>query len=332
MENLRIETIEMHTGGEPLRIVKSGLPMVPGETVFDKMRYLKENLDSLRKLIIFEPRGHYDMFGVYLVDVEGADIGCIFIHNEGYSTMCGHAVVALGRYVIDHGIVREPVSPETRIVMQCPCGPVEAFVQYEHGKTGNVRFISVPSFLFQKDVEVDVPGYGIVTVDISYGGAFYAFLPAERLGFDLSTTPTDQLRNAAGTVTEALKGVLKLTHPENSDLAFLYGTMLTDGKDEYSDASHLCVFADKEVDRSPCGSGSTARIALQFHRGLIKLGQKRTFRGPAGSKFVARVVKQVNVGSHDAVIVEVSGKGHYMGSSVFTLEADDEIGKGYLLK
>ncbi|XP_045175723.2 trans-L-3-hydroxyproline dehydratase-like [Mercenaria mercenaria] len=336
MENLRIETIEMHTGGEPLRIVKSGLPAIKGKTILDKRRYLKDNIDNLRKLLIFEPRGHYDMYGVYLVepDVIGADIGCIFIHNEGYSTMCGHAVLALGRYVVDHGIVREPVSPETRIVMQCPCGPVEAFVQYEHGKTGNVRFNSVPSFLFQKDLEVDIPDYGHMTLDISYGGAFYALVPAERLGLDLSTSSTAQLTSAAGIVTETLKNILKLTHPKNADLAFLYGTILTDGKDEYSDAetANMCVFADKEVDRSPCGSGVTARIAQQFHRELIKLDQKRTFRGPAGSKFVAKAVKQVKFGPHDAVIVEVSGKGHYMGTSVFTLEADDEIGKGFLLK
>ena len=152
MEDLRIETIEMHTGGEPLRIVTSGVQNIQGKTLLDKRRYIKDNLDFVRKLIIFEPRGHYDMYGVYLVkpDSDGADVGCIFIHNEGYSTMCGHAVISLGRYVIDHGIIQKPVSPETRVVMQCPCGPVEAFVQYENGKTGNVRFNSVPAYLFEK--------------------------------------------------------------------------------------------------------------------------------------------------------------------------------------
>lgn len=336
MDNIRIETVEMHTGGEPLRVVKSGLPDVHGTTILDKRRYLKDKLDYLRKLLIFEPRGHYDMYGVYLVepDVTGADVGCIFIHNEGYSTMCGHAVIALGRYLIDHGIVKKPVSPETRVVLQCPCGPVEAFVQYKNGVTGNVRFKSVPAFVFQTDIKVDVPGYGNVTLDVSYGGAFYALVPAERLGLDLSSTPVDQLVKAASTVTETLKKTLQLSHPDSVDLAFLYGTILTDGQDEYSEkeTSNICVFADKEVDRSPTGSGVTARIAQQFHRGLIKLNQTRQFKGPAGSKFTGKAVSEVKFGSYDAVIVEVSGKGHYAGTSVFTVEADDEIGRGFLLK
>ncbi|XP_060572768.1 trans-L-3-hydroxyproline dehydratase-like [Ruditapes philippinarum] len=332
MEKIQIETIEMHTGGGPLRIVKTGLPSIQGKTILDKIKYLRNNLEYVRKLIIHEPRGHYDMFGVYLVDIEGADIGCIFIHNEGYSTMCGHAIIALGRYVIDHGIVQKPVSAETGIIMQCPCGPVEVFVQNDNGKTGDVRFNSVPSFLFKKDFDVEVPGYGKVTVDISYGGAFFAYMPVKQLGLDLSTTPTDRLRNAASLVTETLKGVLELSHPQSQDLAFLYGTILTDGKDESEESSHMCVFADKEVDRSPCGSGTTGRIAQLFGRGIIKLGQKRAFRGPAGAKFIAKAVKEVKFGCHNAVVVEVSGKGNYTGSSVFTLEADDEIGKGFLLK
>lgn len=150
MASVRIETIEMHTGGEPLRVVTSGLPELEGKSILEKRRYLKENYDEIRKLLIFEPRGHYDMYGVYLVkpDIAGSDIGCIFVHNEGYSTMCGHAVIALGRYVVDYGIINKPVSPETRVVMQCPCGPVEAFVEYENGKTGSVRFNSVPAYVF----------------------------------------------------------------------------------------------------------------------------------------------------------------------------------------
>lgn len=150
--DLRIQTVEMHTGGEPLRIVVSGMPAVRGKTVLEKIQYIRQNLDYIRKLLIFEPRGHFDMYGVILVepDIDGADIGCVFIHNEGYSTMCGHAVISLGRYLIDHGIVTRTNTPETRILMQCPCGPVETFVEYKDGKTGNVRFNSVPVYLFKK--------------------------------------------------------------------------------------------------------------------------------------------------------------------------------------
>ena len=150
MEGIKLTTTEMHTGGEPLRIIETGLPVIKGNTILEKRRFIRENLDYIRKMLIFEPRGHFDMYGVILVepDIPEADVGTIFIHNEGYSTMCGHAVIALGRYVIDHGLLKNPVEPETNVVFQCPCGPVEAFVEYSDGKTGAVRFLSVPSFVF----------------------------------------------------------------------------------------------------------------------------------------------------------------------------------------
>ena len=150
MEDKIITTTEMHTGGEPFRIVESGLPEIKGKTILEKRRYVRENLDFIRKMMIFEPRGHFDMYGVILVepDIPGTVIGTIFIDNGGYSTMCGHAVIALGRYVVDRGIVDTPVEPETKVVFQCPCGPVEAYVEYNRGKTGGVRFLSVPSFVF----------------------------------------------------------------------------------------------------------------------------------------------------------------------------------------
>lgn len=147
-----VKTVEMHTGGEPLRIIVSGMATIVGNTLLDKIQYVRENMDHIRKLLMSEPRGHFDMYGVYLVepDIQGAVTGCIFIHNEGYSTMCGHAVISLGRYLIDQGLVKQPTSPETKMLLQCPCGPVETFVEYKDGKTGGVRFKSVPSYLYKK--------------------------------------------------------------------------------------------------------------------------------------------------------------------------------------
>ncbi|KAL4238745.1 Trans-L-3-hydroxyproline dehydratase [Mactra antiquata] len=333
MDILKITTVEMHTAGEPLRIVTSGLPVIAGNTILEKIRYLRENHDDIRKLIMLEPRGHSDMFGVYLIDADipGAEFGCIFIHNEGYSTMCGHAVISLGRYAIDYGIIQQPTSPETRVLMQCPCGPVEAFVEYKDGRTGNVRFKSVPSFLYMKDVSVELPDIGEVFVDICYGGAFYAFIEDYKLGMSLKTSSVKDLTNGAAMITESLKKSLKLTHPDSSDLAFLYGTIIVNSLEE-DEMATLCVFADRQVDRSPCGSGCSARMAQLFSKGLVKINEARTIRGAVGSKFVARVVEQTKYGHHDAVIVEVSGKGHYLGKSVFTNEDDDVIGKGFLLR
>ncbi|KAK3596021.1 hypothetical protein CHS0354_032544 [Potamilus streckersoni] len=328
-ESLTITTTEMHTGGEPLRIVETGLPEVKGETLLEKRRFIREHMDHIRKLLIFEPRGHFDMYGVILVQSEKpeADVGTIFIHNEGYSTMCGHAIIALGRYVIDHKMVKNVTSPETRVCFHCPCGLVEAYVEYNNGKTGNVRFHSVPAFLYLKDYDVEVPGFGKITVDISYGGAFYALVSAEKVGLDIRKSLIQDVIEAADAISGALKKVVKLEHPESKDLAFLYGTILTDGKDELleEESRNICVFADREVDRSPCGSGVTARVAQQFFRGQIKMNQRRTFSGPTGSVFRGQAVKEVTYGGREAVVVEVSGKGHYSGTATYTLEPDDAI-------
>ncbi|XP_071079808.1 trans-L-3-hydroxyproline dehydratase-like isoform X2 [Haliotis cracherodii] len=292
-EDVNISTIEMHTAGEPLRIITSGFPQLNGTTILDKRKYLKENFDHYRKLLMFEPRGHFDMYGVLLVtpDVDDADIGAIFMHNEGYSTMCGHAVIALGRYAIDRGLVKNPTSPETRVGIQCPCGLVEAFVEYqpggsgcEEGRTGAVRFQSVPSFLF---------------------------------------------------ASEAVKSTVSISHPDSDDLAFLYGTIITDGKDAFSDnvTANVCVFADKQVDRSPTGSGVTARIALQYFKGHIGLGQSRTFEsGATGSVFTGKAVQEVTCGEFKAVVVEVGGKAFYTGCNTFTLEREDTLGHGFLVQ
>jgi trans-L-3-hydroxyproline dehydratase len=240
-----IETIEMHTGGEPVRIVTGGYPPIPGATILDKRRYARDHLDHLRKLLIFEPRGHYDMYGVLPVepDLPEADLAVLFMHNEGHSTMCGHAVIALGRYAVDHGIVA-PRVPMTDVKIQCPCGLVRVRVEVSETAdgfvTGAVTFESVPSFAFALDRQVSVPGLGTITIDIAYGGAFYALLAASAIGLDLKTSRLDALVDAADRVTKAAAAQVPLDHPDDPDLAFLYGTILTDGRDEFQRATSAC--------------------------------------------------------------------------------------------
>jgi proline racemase len=326
-----IETVEMHTGGEPVRIVVAGYPAIPGATVLAKRRYARENLDRFRRLLMFEPRGHYDMYGVLLVepDLPGADLAVLFIHNEGYSTMCGHAVIALGRWAVDSGRVNRAAGG-SNVAIQCPCGLVEVLVADD----GAVKFTSVPAFAFALDATIEVPGLGPQKIDIGYGGAFYAFLPAARFGLDVRTSPTRDLVDAADAVTKATQAQIKLDHPDDADLAFLYGTILTDGKDAFGPepTANICVFAEREVDRSPTGSGVTARIALQLARGQIALGQERRFESVTGALFTGKALRTTKAGRFDGVIVEVGGKAHYTGSARFTLEEGDEIGKGFLLR
>ncbi|NXQ05050.1 T3HPD dehydratase, partial [Vidua macroura] len=221
------------------------------------------------------------------------------------------------------------------------------FVPWDGRRSGNpVRFHSVPAFAAATDLAVDVPGHGEVVVDIGYGGTFYAFLSAEQLGLDVCSSKTRDLVSAASAVTEAVKKQFKLHHPESEDLAFLYGTILTDGKDAFSEepTTNICVFADEQVDRSPTGSGVTARIALQYHKGLIQLEQTRTFRSSTtGSLFTGKAVKATSIliliplqeakfGNYNAVIVEVSGEAFYTGTATFTVEEEDPLKHGFFLK
>jgi len=328
-------TVEMHTGGEPVRIVTHGYPDIPGATILEKRRHVRDNLDHLRRLLMFEPRGHFDMYGVIPVepDLPEADLAVLFMHNEGYSTMCGHAVIALGRYAVDQGLVAA-TEPETAVVIQCPCGPVTVQVEVHDGKSGRVRFESVPAFAFARDKTVETPEYGPVTVDIGYGGAFYAVVPADQFGLDVRTSRTRDLVDAATIVSDAVKSQVPLAHPDDDDLAFLYGTILTDGLDAFSDqpTANICVFADAQVDRSPTGSGVTARVALQHRRGLIGLDKTRTFESVTGAQFTGRAVRETACGDFKAVTVEVSGRAHYTGECTFTLEEGDAIGEGFILR
>jgi proline racemase len=329
--SLAIETVEMHTGGEAVRLVVAGYPPILGSTILAKRRYARERLDHLRRLLMFEPRGHYDMYGVLPVepDLPGADLAVLFMHNEGYSTMCGHAVIALGRWAVDSGRVAR-AEPESRIAIQCPCGLVEARVAVD----GAVRFASVPAFGFALDAAIELPGLGRLALDIGYGGAFYALVPAAAFGLDVRRSALRDLVDAAARVTEAAKAQLRLEHPDDPDLAFLYGTILTDGADAFASvpSANVCVFAEREVDRSPTGSGVTARIAVQHARGLIGLGQERRFESLTGAIFTGKALSETRVGPFPAVTVEVGGRAHYTGQARFTLEADDQIGKGFLLR
>jgi trans-L-3-hydroxyproline dehydratase len=274
------------------------------------------------------------MYGVLPVepDLPGADLAVLFIHNEGYSTMCGHAVIALARWAVDTGRVARR-EPETPVAIQCPCGLVQARTITSGPEAGHTRFVSVPAFALALDIEVEVPRFGPVTLDIGYGGAFYAILPAAALGLDLAASGVGALVEAASAVTEAARRQVPLEHPDAADLAFLYGTILTDGGDGRDRPSaNVCVFAEREVDRSPTGSGVTARMALLAARGALAPGEVRRFASLTGAVFTGRAVGTVQAGRFPAVTVEVGGRAFYTGTSRFTLEPEDELGKGFLLR
>lgn len=337
-DGVQISTVEMHTGGEPLRIVTAGYPALQGRRLLDKRRDARANHDAFRRLLMHEPRGHAEMYGAVLVEPDHpeADLAVLFLHGEGYSTMCGHAVIALGRWAVDCGLV-EPREPETEVAIQAPCGLVRARVQVQRSgggyRSGAVSFRSVPSFAFARQAVVDTPAWGPLQLDVAYGGAFYAVLSADSIGFDVRETPARQFAEAGAAVTEAAAAQLRLHHPDDGDLAFLYGTIFTDGDDRWATTPtrNVCVFAGRQIDRSPTGSGVAARLALQWARGEIALGQAREFESLTGACFSGAVVKEVLAGPHRAIVAEISGAAHYTGEARFTVEPDDPLGDGFLL-
>ncbi|UDL92476.1 proline racemase family protein [Mesorhizobium sp. PAMC28654] len=327
--------VDMHTGGEPLRIVTGGYPDIPRGTILEKRAYVRDHLDRLRKILIFEPRGHYDMYGALLVepDLPGADLAVLFMHNEGYSTMCGHAIIALGRYAVDEGLVAKQ-EPVTTVKIEAPCGLIVASVEVKDGKAGAVSFASVPAFLFARDQTIDLAGFGPIGFDVAYGGAFYALADCHQFGLEFGRDRVRDFVDAATALTNKLKAEFPLSHPDHPDLAFLYGTILTDGRDAFSDeqTKNICVFAEAEVDRSPTGSGVTARLAAMHAKGEIGIGQTRVFESIAGSRFSGAVARTTRTGPHDAIIARVGGRAYYSGKAEFIVEADDELGRGFLLR
>ncbi|MBZ9773603.1 proline racemase family protein [Mesorhizobium sp. CO1-1-8] len=332
---MTLTVVDMHTGGEPLRIVTGGYPDIPKGTILEKRAYVRDHLDHLRKILMFEPRGHYDMYGALLVepDLAGADLAVLFMHNEGYSTMCGHAIVALGRYAIDEGLVAKQ-EPITTVKIEAPCGLVVASVEVRDGKAGAVSFESVPAFLFAGGQTIELGGHGTIGFDVAYGGAFYALADCHQFGLEFGSSRVRDFVDAATALTNRLKAELRLSHPDHADLAFLYGTILTDGRDTFSAevTKNICVFAEAEVDRSPTGSGVTARLAAMHAKGEIAIGQTRTFESIAGSRFSGAVVRTAKAGPHGAIIARVGGRAYYSGRAEFIVEADDELGRGFLLR
>ncbi|XP_077968191.1 trans-L-3-hydroxyproline dehydratase-like [Styela clava] len=333
---MHITTCEMHTCGEPLRIIETGFPNISGETILEKIAYIRENCDDIRKFLMHEPRGHHDMFGTLRVepDLPNADAAFIFMHNEGYGTMCGHAIIALGRYCVDYNIV-EAKEPETLVNIQCPCGLIPTYVSYGNGLSGRVRFQSVPSFVLKMDVNVNVPNIGMITVDISYGGVFYAFVSTDALGLTLKAGDALKAVEIGQAVLNATKKIVKVEHPENEDLGFLYGTIIYDRTELKSNdlIRQMIVFADRELDRSPCGSGTAAHIALIHAKGLLDVNCQKTFQSIVNdSKFTGKVVKKAKCGNFKAVIAEVSGNAYYTGKNLFTSEDKDPLKAGFTVR
>ncbi len=328
----KITTIDMHTGGEPLRVYTSGLPEIKGKTVLEKRRYFKEHYDYIRTGTMWEPRGHADMYGALLTPSEDADFDVFFLHNEGYSTMCGHAIIALTKLVLETGLIKkEGDHPELSI--NVPAGKIKARAILKNNKVEQVYFKNVPSFLYLKNQEVDVTGLGKVSFDIAYGGAFYAFVEAEQLQLGMLPENFNQLIDYGRRIKNAVMKNFEITHPFEQDLSFLYGTIFT-GKalDPAHHSRNVCIFAEGEVDRSPTGSGVSARAALHYAKGELNLNETIHIESITGSLMSVKATETLNFGSHEAVVPEVGGTAYITGQHEFYFDPEDPFREGFIFR
>jgi proline racemase len=323
---MEVAATDLHTAGEPFRIVTSGGPEIPGATVRDRREHAlaSEEVDRVRRLLCHEPRGHADMYGCFLVapDDLGADLGVLFWHKDGYSTACGHGTIALGVWAVESGLVAAPRDGEVDVTMDVPSGRVVARVRRRSGSVEAVTFRNVPSFVVARGVEAA----GVV-VDVAYGGAIYASLPAERLGLRVLAGDLPRLIEAGREVKRALADTPAAQHPHDRRLSGIYGTIIYEEIGPLHQRN-VTIFADGEVDRSPCGSGTSARCALLADAGELEPGQVLRHDSIVDTTFLARVVAP----HPEGVITEVEGMAYRTGEHRFELDPRDPIGTGFVLR
>ena len=324
--------IDSHTGGEPFRVVIDGLPEIPGDTVLDRRRYAMAHLDDLRRALMWEPRGHADMYGGWVGPPieQGSDLSVLFTHNEGFSTMCGHGIIALAKVAFDTGIITTRQT-DCGLTIDTPAGTIHSTsIVNERGVTATT-FRNVPSFALLLDREVEVAGYGTIRFDVGFGGAFYAVVDAMALGLHLDDAAA--LIAAGGAIKQAVADSEVISHPEHEDLGFLYGVIFTGpGIGSEAHSRNVCVFADGEVDRSPTGTGVSARLALLHARGEVGVGEDIVIESIVGSAFTGRIAATTTSGPHSAIIPEVTGSAHILGRSEFWLDPTDPLSSGFLIR
>lgn len=334
---LQIKTIDMHTAGEPLRVIIEGFPNLKGNSILDYRKYCKENYDALRTAIMFEPRGHADMYGCILTppNDESGDFGILFLHNEGYSTMCGHAIIAISTLAIEMQWIKVKEG-ENQLKIDAPCGRILSFTNVKNGNVLGVRFYCVPSFVISLDSTIEIDNYGKITYDLAYGGAFYAYVDMHKnnFNFDLTKASYQKIISTGMAIKKAIMEKDKsILHPFENDLSFLYGTIFI-GKplDKNNDSRNVCVFADGEVDRSPTGSGVAGRMAIHKARKEIDFGETMQIESITNSVFKGSVISEENYGPFKAVIPQIGGTAHITGMHTFIIDPNDPIKNGFILR
>lgn len=333
-----ISTIDSHTAGECTRLVMNGLPPIPGRTVAEKLAWAEEHLPWVPGFLLLEPRGHKDMFGAILVPPcsPDADVGVLFMDNQGYEPMCGHAVIGTATTVLETGMF-EMTEPETCVTLDTPSGLVRAYAQVEGGRVGAVSFENVPAFVYRSDVSLQVPGVGDIKVDVVFGGLFFVFVDAQQVGVELIPTNAARLADLGMRILAMANERVKVRHPDLPhidriiDLRF-YVQPGSDGVD----SRNVVILGDHMVDRSPCGTGTSAETALRYARGQLGLGESFVTESIIGTRFTGQPVAETQVGSgsciFSAVVPRITGRAHITGFHRFVLDPEDPFPAGFQLK
>ena len=329
-----IHAIDSHTMGEPTRVVVGGVPNIPGKTLPEKKAYLEENLDYLRRAIMHEPRGHNDMFGSILVQPvsDEADIGIIFMDGGGYLNMCGHGTIGASTIAVESGMVPK-VEPFTELTLEAPAGLVRVKAAIENGKVKEVSFRNVPAFLYKPDVKINVPEIGEITLDISFGGSFFAIVDAKQLGIKIIPENATKLKDIGLKIRDIVNKEIEIQHPtlehiKTVDLVEIYD----EPTNPEATLKNVVIFGEGQVDRSPCGTGTSAKMATLFAKGKLKEGQPFVYESIIGTMFKGRVVGTTKVGDFDAVIPEITGSAYITGFNTFVIDDDDPMKFGFTLK
>jgi proline racemase len=343
---LTIQALDLHCGGEPLRLITAGFPPVPHAPILERRRWVREHADRVRRVAMYEPRGHRDMYGAVLLPPyrDDADLAVLFMHNEGYSTMCGHGTIALAAALVEEGLF-PATEPETTIRFEAPAGLVVARVETRRAaggglEAGEVRFANVPAYLAARDVELPVDAGTVVpeaaprerlVVDVAFGGAYYGIVDASQIGVTVDAANTDALTRAGAAITDVLRRHHTPTHPTDADLSFIYGTILVE-RTSATEWRNVTVFAEAEVDRSPCGSGTSALLAQAVERQTLRVGEEIRNESLTGAVFGGRVDGETSLGPHRAYATTVSGRGFVTGYHTFVVDERDPLGEGFLLR
>jgi proline racemase len=333
-----LKTIDAHAAGEPLRLIVDGFPAPHGRTMLEKREWVRKKVDHLRRALMLEPRGHADMYGAVLTEPvsPGAHAGVLFMHNEGYSTMCGHGIIAVTTIALERGLI---VAGDDAIVYDTPAGVVRARARTAGGagraggaaRVESVAFVNVPSFVLHGGLPVAIGGRQI-RADVAFGGAFYAIVDAETVGLPIDAAHLPELRRAGMEIKHEIEAMKTIAHPLDPGLQGIYGTIFTGPPNNpAADLRNVTIFADAEVDRSPCGTGTAAVMAVVEAMGLLSGTQPFVHESLIGTLFTGRVTGRTIVGDCEAIVPEIEGSAWITGEHTFLIDDDDPLKDGFRL-